>query len=277
MEKVKIFTDNSVQIDLTSQKENYKRMRLLTHNEINFFECDLFRENNFIHAFFTKRSNKNKPVDLQNQLNVSSNINYAKQIHSDKVIQVNNILNLKPKIADALITKEKYQSLWIYTADCIPILIADIKTRNIAACHSGLKGIKKEIISKTLKRLEDIGSKKNDLIIAIGPSIKGDKYQVEKKDVEDLIIQLTGKSFMEKSLCINEFKEEEIIPLFKKDSNPNKILIDIQAAAILQLFKEGIKKHQINLNRICTYSNPDLFNSYRRDKTNLRQWSCIYS
>ena len=82
---------------------------------------------------------------------------------------------------------------------------------------------------------------------------------------------------MEKSLCLNEFKEEEMIPLFKKDSNPNKILIDIQAAAILQLFQEGIKQDQINLNRICTYSNPRIFNSFRRDNTNLRNWSCIYS
>jgi len=65
--------------------------------------------------------------------------------------------------------------------------------------------------------------------------------------------------------------------LFKKDSNPNKILIDIKATAILQLFKESIKQNQINLNRICTYSNPKLLNSYRRDKTNSRQWSCIYS
>ena len=83
---------------------------------------------------------------------------------------------------------------------------------------------------------------------------------------------------MKKSLCINEIKEEkEIIPLFLKDSNPNKILIDLQAASILQLFKEGIKKHKIDLNRICTYSNPNLFNSYRRNKTNSRQWICIYS
>ncbi len=42
-------------------------------------------------------------------------------------------------------------------------------------------------------------------------------------------------------------------------------------------FKEGIKKYQINVNRICTYSNPRLFNSYRRNKTSSRQWSCIYS
>ncbi len=252
-------------------------MRLLTYKDLKFFQSDLLKENNFIHAFFTKTSNNEEPIELQKQLNLFSNIHYAHQVHSDKVIQVNNILNLKPKIADSLITKEQYQSLWIYTADCIPILIADTKTRNIAACHSGLKGIKKQIIAKTLKRLEGIGSKKNNLIIAIGPSIKGDKYQVEKKDVEDLIIQLTGKSFIEKSLSINEIKKGEMIPLFKKDSNPNKILLDIQAAAILQLFKEGIKQTQININRTCTYSNPKLFNSYRRNKTYYRQWSCIYS
>ena len=252
-------------------------MRLLTYKKINFFQSDLLRENNFIHAFFTKRSKNNEPIELQKRLNLSSNIHYAQQIHSNKVIQVHKTLNSKPKIGDSLITKEKYQSLWIYTADCIPILIADKKTRNVAACHSGLKGIKKQLISKTLKKLEGIGSKKNNLIFAIGPSIKGDKYQVYKKDVEGLIIQLTGRSFMQKSLYIREIKGEEMIPLFKEDSNPNKILIDIQAAAILQLFKEGIKQHQINLNRICTFSNPKLFNSFRRDKTNLRQWSCIYS
>jgi len=254
-------------------------MRLLTYEDINFFQSDLLIEHNFKHAFFTKRSNNNDPIELQNQLNLTSNIHYAQQVHSNKVIQVNNTLNLKPKIADSLITKEQYQSLWIYTADCMPILIADIKTRNIAACHSGLRGVKNQIISKTLKRLEEIGSEKNNLIIAIGPSIKGDKYQVDKKDVENLIIKLTGRSFMEKSLYINKMKgeDEEMIPLFKNDSNPNKVLIDIKSAAILQLFQEGIKRNQINLNKICTYSNPNLFNSYRRNQTNSRQWSCIYS
>ena len=78
-------------------------------------------------------------------------------------------------------------------------------------------------------------------------------------------------------IIINKIEKGIMIALFKNDSKPNKIFIDIQAAAILQLFKEGIKKHQINVNKICTYSNPNLFNSYRRDKTNSRQWSCIYS
>ena len=124
-------------------------MRFFTHNNIKYFQSDLLRDNNLKHAFFTKRSKKNEPIELQNQLNLTSNIHYSKQIHSNKVIQVNNTFNLEPKIADSLITKERNQSLWIYTADCTPILIADTKKRNIAACHSGLNGLKNQIISKT--------------------------------------------------------------------------------------------------------------------------------
>ena len=85
-------------------------MRFSTYKDIKYFQSDLLRLHNFKHAFFTKRSNKNKPIDLQSQLNLNSNIHYSKQIHSDKVIQVNT-LNLKPKIADLLITIEKNQSL----------------------------------------------------------------------------------------------------------------------------------------------------------------------
>ena len=110
----------------------------------------------------------------------------------------------------------KKKSLWIHTADCIPILIADIKTRNIAACHCGLKGLKKKIITKTLKSLEKIGSHKNNLIIALGPSINGVKYQVNQKDVEDLIIKIAGENFTGSNSCIEPIKGEEMIPLFKK-------------------------------------------------------------
>ena len=44
------------------------------------------------------------------------------------------------------------------------------------------------------------------------------------------------------------------------NSKPNKILIDIQEAAILQLLKEDIKQNKININRVCAYSNPKLLN-----------------
>ena len=100
-------------------------MKLIIDKDIKYFQSNLLRENNFKHAFFTKRYKVNEPIKLQHELRLSSNIHSLKQIHSDKVIKVNNTLNLKPKFADCLITTERNQSLWIYTADCIPILIAD--------------------------------------------------------------------------------------------------------------------------------------------------------
>ena len=252
-------------------------MKLIRHENIQYFQSDLLKEHGFIHAFFTRNHENNEPKELQKYMNLTSNIHYLKQIHSNKIIQINNHLELKNKTGDCLITKEKYQSLWIYTADCIPIIIADTKTRSIAACHSGLEGLKKGIISKTLKRFLSIGSKINNIIVAIGPSIKGDKYQLKIKDVDTLIIQLTGKNISEADSYTIEWSKEETISLFKKDSLYDSLLFDIKAAAILQLAKEGIRKSQININSSCTFSNPELFNSFRRDNTNLRQWSCIYS
>tara|TARA_Y100001968_G_scaffold156365_1_gene142816 strand:+ start:603 stop:1352 length:750 start_codon:yes stop_codon:yes gene_type:complete len=249
----------------------------MNYNNVNYFQCDLLKEHNFFHAFFTKRFENNTPKYLQNKLNLNSKIHYLNQIHSNKVIKVNNTLDLKTRTGDCLITNERCQSLWIYTADCIPILIADKETRNIAACHSGLKGLKKEIISKTLKNLLELGSKKHNLIISIGPSIQGNKYQVKIKDVEELILKLTGERYMPNSCYLIESIKEERLHLFKEDIKQQRLLFDIQIAAILQLYKEGIERYQINLNRICTYSNPKLFNSFRRDNSKLRQWSCIYS
>tara|TARA_Y100001968_G_scaffold320613_1_gene353812 strand:+ start:1134 stop:1892 length:759 start_codon:yes stop_codon:yes gene_type:complete len=252
-------------------------MKLINQRNIKFFQSDLLRKHKFNHAFFTKRQTKNEPMKLQDELNLTSNIHYLRQTHSNKIIQVNNSLNVKPKIGDCLITKETNQSLWIYTADCIPILIADTNTRNIAACHSGLKGLKKQILPKTIKRLENIGSKKDNLIFAIGPSISGDKYQVNIKDIDHLMVQIMGKSYLEKDLLTKEEKNQEEIILLKKDKNTDRILIDIKAVAVFQLYKEGIKRNQINLNKVCTFSNPRLFNSFRRNKSIFRQWSCIYS
>ncbi len=127
-------------------------MELKTRNNIFFFESNLLKTNGFNHAFLIKRLLNNEPAEIQNRIKMHSKIHFLKQIHSNKVIEVHNKSNSKKEMGDCLITKENNQSLWIYSADCIPILIADKKTRNISACHSGLNGLKKKIISNTLKK-----------------------------------------------------------------------------------------------------------------------------
>ena len=73
-------------------------MILSACKNVDFFQSELLREYDFKHAFFTKKTRNNEPVKLQEQLNLTSKINYLKQIHSSKVIQVNNTLNSKYKV-----------------------------------------------------------------------------------------------------------------------------------------------------------------------------------
>jgi len=53
--------------------------------------------------------------------------------------------------ADGLVGNKCSQNLWVYTADCMPIFIADKKTRNVAALHCGRKGLEKKIIKNLVK------------------------------------------------------------------------------------------------------------------------------
>ena len=52
--------------------------------------------------------------------------------------------------ADAVITNKKNLPIGILTADCVPILIYDDTSKNIAAIHAGWKGAYKGIIHKVI-------------------------------------------------------------------------------------------------------------------------------
>jgi polyphenol oxidase len=73
---------------------------------------------------------------------------------------------------DGLFTRDPNVLLGILTADCVPVLIADTRTRAVAAFHAGWRGTLARIVERgvgTLRR--EFGSRPQDLIAAIGPAI----------------------------------------------------------------------------------------------------------
>jgi hypothetical protein len=73
---------------------------------------------------------------------------------------------------DGLYTRDPNLLLGILTADCVPVLVADTRTHAVAAFHAGWRGTLARIVERgigTLRR--DFGSRPQDLIAAIGPSI----------------------------------------------------------------------------------------------------------
>ena len=233
------------------------------------------KEYGFEHGFFTKEWSGSDPNELVKNINNNLSAHSIKQVHSSKVINSYNALHSPWPEADGLVSDKKNESLWIYSADCIPILFADSRRHFCGACHAGWRGIANEILLKVIKKLETIGSKRKDLIIALGPAISEKNYQVDLNVAESIFKSLFTKK--ENSFFKVQEKIEKMISLgiINYDSQPNKYLLDLRASAAKQLYQSGLKESQISISNLCTYSNQPLFNSWRRDKAKNRQWSMI--
>lgn len=80
---------------------------------------------------------------------------------------------------DALLTQETGVTVSVRTADCFPILLADVRRRAVAAVHAGWRGTADRVVVKALERMQaEFGSEPQDVIAAIGPGIGACCYEV---------------------------------------------------------------------------------------------------
>ena len=81
--------------------------------------------------------------------------------------------------ADGLITDVPGLLLGVGTADCVPVLVADQERGAVGAFHAGWRGTVERIAEKGIAAMiEAYGSRPEDLVAAIGPSIGGCCYAV---------------------------------------------------------------------------------------------------
>ena len=73
---------------------------------------------------------------------------------------------------DGLMTNVPGVLLGIGTADCVPVLVVDVEKRAVAAFHAGWRGtVAKIVMSGIAKMREEYGTRLEDLVAAVGPSI----------------------------------------------------------------------------------------------------------
>ena len=156
----------------------------------------------------------------------------------------------------------------------MPIFFADKRTRSIAALHCGRRGLEKKIIKNLVKIFDNFGTSRDDLLVAIGPAISKEHYLVDKITLREFYRKAENKNIKinltktEKDLCFsysNHFKEQNLNQL------------DLKRFAFIQLLKEDIPDTNIDISNLCTYKLKNEFNSWRRSKTNSRQWNFISS
>jgi purine-nucleoside/S-methyl-5'-thioadenosine phosphorylase / adenosine deaminase len=176
------------------------------------------------------------------QANPTANVT-LRQIHSNHVRSADH-LGEGHSEGDALVTSRPGQSIGVRTADCVPILLLDSRSRAVAAVHAGWRGTAAQIVRCTLAKItEDYGTSAGDVYAAIGPAIRACCYEVSSDVAERFAswpesVQLSATA---------------------------KPRIDLAKANRLQMVSAGVPREQIFDCELCTACRFGTFFSFRRE------------
>jgi YfiH family protein len=190
-----------------------------------------------------------------------------KQIHSD-VIHFFSSNPAQPFSGDASATNHPGLLLGIQTADCVPILLVDLKKHAVAAVHAGWRGTLARITEKTIGRMRlEFGSQASDILAAIGPSIGPCCYEVGA----DLVTKFNAQFGDSADYFDEPLSGEEPNPLQWLNMRPpghqpppKNVRLDLRKANRSQLETAGVHPQNIFSCDLCTACNPSLLFSYRK-------------
>ena len=102
------------------------------------------------------------------------------QVHSAEAVIVTEPFpdDARPPV-DAIVTDRPGLLLGILTADCAPVLLADVEAGVVGAAHAGWKGALNGVTDATLAAMEKLGARRDRIAAAIGPCIARASYEVD--------------------------------------------------------------------------------------------------
>jgi polyphenol oxidase len=199
----------------------------------------------------------NQPVCFSFSKNLPENAHFLQQTHSTTLVQAGEHTSptaSQRTCGDAIYTNSNF-TIAIKTADCLPILAFDKNTHTVMAIHAGWKGLANSIVKKSLKKLHP-----QKTFVILGPCISKKKFSLK----EDVIT-----FFREKPSYPHD---QEKLFLEQKE---NHWQFDLSIYAVLEILSLNIPAQNISILKSCTFSNQDLWHSYRRDKKCGRNYSWI--
>lgn len=161
---------------------------------------------------------------------------HMRQTHSNTVLCVDSDF-VNDTEGDACYTTQKGVLLTVSLADCGSVILHDSSFSIIAAVHCGWRGVRDQIIEKTISELSAF-VKPEQLTAYIGPTIQQQYYEV-------------GSEFLE------YFPHE----YFKE--NGQKLYFNLNGRIESLLLETGVG--MIMNSRMGTFAVPEHFYSYRRD------------
>ena len=176
---------------------------------------------------------------------------YANQTHGAVVHRIRVGKNdEKVPPADALFTTEKNLGLAITHADCQAVIFYDPVHEAVGIAHSGWKGSAQNILGRMVATMNrEIGTQAQNLIVCISPSL-GIKHSEQKN-----------------------YKQELPQELWEFQTKPQ--YFDFVKISKKQLTQAGVLEKNIEATGICTFTDPQNYFSYRRDKETGRHATVV--
>ncbi len=195
-----------------------------------------------------------------------------RQIHSD-IIHVVRAGDHGQLAGDGLITNTAGAVIAVLTADCLPVLLVDKKSKVVGALHAGWRGTVQRIAEKGVGAMRhEYGSQPEDIHAAIGPGIQSCCYGVgeEVKSKFESQFAYAGDLFHE--VQTPDPVREKYPLLFLNARAPGhgdlcvKLHLDLSEANRRQLLAVGVPEEQIAVLGLCTACDTRRFFSHRAEK-----------
>ncbi len=176
----------------------------------------------------------------------------GKQVHGDRVMIVNEKDAAEPYAysslfeADGYVTGTPMVPLVVFTADCIPLLLADEKNRVIAAVHSGWRGTVLDIEKQAVEKMCSLGAETACIKACIGPAIGYCCFEVGSEVID----------------AVNELLEGDAAGLYMAKDN-GKYMLDLKSVVKRCLMRSGVRNENIEIIDDCTMCMPEKYWSHR--------------
>jgi YfiH family protein len=183
------------------------------------------------------------------------------QVHGRRVVVIRDVADVPPAgtEADALISNAPGVAVAVRAADCVPLLMADRLTGAVAAVHAGWRGTMAGIARAAVEAMQrEFGTKPDDLVAAIGPSIAPCCYEIGSE-----VVDAFAAAGYERHLITRWFATP---PPPRGSRERPALRLDVAGANRDQLVLAGVPEAQIFVSGLCTAMHLDVLTSYRAEK-----------
>jgi YfiH family protein len=146
---------------------------------------------------------------------------------------------------DGMVTAARGLALGIFTADCVPILMADEGGGVVAALHSGWRGTHAGIAGEGVNAMTRLGARPSEIRAAMGPAIGLCCFEVEHELAMKFAARIPGAG------------------AYQRAGRPGKAYLDLRGIVRLQLEAAGLDPGRIENVGPCTRCSNDRFFSRR--------------